>query len=101
MRERARVVEHRITSHYHGLLDHFVIRWWIESDPEFGGVDHATAHQIVSDAVAAVYNTARSLDRRLGDEWIAHFLLERVPASNSVEVCDEHGNGVTIHRDWP
>jgi hypothetical protein len=98
--KRDRVLEYRITSHLH-LTGYFIVRWWIESEPEFGGVDRDTAYRQTEDAIRAVYENAQSQDRSFKDIEISHFLLERVPAANSVETCNEFGNGVTVHRDWP
>lgn len=100
--QRARVVEWRITTH-HSLASgfKFSIRYWIERDPEHGGIAY------FYDALRAVTNVEEwelqtVLDHSMS--WIlatAKSLLEKIPSANSVEVCDADGNGVAIHRDWP
>jgi len=86
--QRALVVEHRFTTTFHGMS----VRWWIESDADYGGVDAQTASDMISDALSACQA------RR--PEAIARELLEWVPPANSVEVTLS-GEGVAVHRNWP
>jgi hypothetical protein len=91
MTTRARVIEWRITR----KLGDYEVRFWVESDPEFGGVSWALAHVQVDDVIALLEGGATLYPQALAEE-----LLEQVPAANSVEVCVE-GQGVAVHRDWP
>jgi hypothetical protein len=34
-------------------------------------------------------------------EELCKLLLLLVPCASTVEVCDQDGNGCTVHRDWP
>jgi len=94
VRIRARVIEHRVTRH---CLE-FIIRWWIESDPAFGGISAKQAF-VAAEAAEGVLT--------LGDSALQDFtpaalrLLDACPAANSVEVCSSTGHGVAVHRDWP
>jgi hypothetical protein len=87
------VIEHRLT---HKLPWSHTIRFWIEADPTFGGVDRLTA----MDSIAAAIKENPDLDT-WSAEKAALVLLEAVPSANSVEVCDSRGTGCAVHRDWP
>jgi len=92
VRERERVKEWRVSS----TQDKWTIRLWVESDPEFGGVSQIEAYNKLIDVVRnmnSVFNTSA--------DQLADYLFDKLPFANSVEVCDQHGNGTTIHRDWP
>jgi hypothetical protein len=91
--KRALVVEWRLTMDIPG----FTVRWWIEADPEHGGVDEIVARGLVEEARGQfIHPTDMS-----SPLYIAGFLLNHCHCANSVEVCDNKGNGVAVHRDWP
>jgi len=90
--KRARVLEWRVTTQWRGLL----IRWWIESAPEFGGASDMLVAR-VRVAEAQVKLGPGPADPKL----VAEALLEACEAANSVEVCNSLGDGVAVHRDWP
>jgi hypothetical protein len=91
--QRARVEEWRITTR----IGPYVVRYWIESDPEHGGVSWATAVRQIESTEAARQGSSDLDPRRL-----AMLLLDAVVAANSVEVCDhQDGSGCAAHRDWP
>lgn len=98
VKERAKVKELRVTRKLFGPNNNvqFVIRLWIESDEKHGG---ATREQAVADLDEALANIGETWDKTEDD--LAEAIFEVVTSANSVEVCDEEGNGVTIHRDWP
>jgi hypothetical protein len=89
--QRARVEEWRITKR----MGPYVVRWWIEADPEHGGLDHDAAEDAVITAEASVGRHSMS------QSILARHLIDAVPSANSVEVCYPYGNGVAVHRDWP
>lgn len=98
---RERVEEHRITIK---TEKGFCIRFWIETDPLFGGIpEWDDAYKLCLNA------TKYAMASRFGSNKYTmnvtkkrcRFLLIEIPAANSVEVCDESGNGITMHRDWP
>lgn len=81
-----RVYEWRITRLRMGLL----IRFWISQDiiP-----DPQEAKRIADEAVN--HSTLSTMQE------YAERIMEYSLAFNSVEVCDENGDGVCVHRDWP
>ena len=90
--ERKRVKEWRISHNY----GDFKIRLWVESDTEYGGVSQVEAYNKLIDIVrCTTFVFSVSVDQ------VADYLFDRLPFANSVEVCDQYGNGTTIHRDWP
>jgi hypothetical protein len=90
--KRERVREWRVTTHLCGLT----VRWWIESDPEYGGASNMLfARMRVAEAQNLVGLGQRDPDA------IAAALLEACESANSIEVCDKLGDGVAMHRDWP
>jgi hypothetical protein len=99
MEKREIVQEHRITKVI--CLDggrRWTIRWWIEGSPEYGGIlDWQVASQAVQDVDQ--YLVTDSLNVTV--KALAHWLFALLPAANSIEVCDELGNGICLHRDWP
>lgn len=83
-----RVTEYRVTHRWAG----WVIRYWLATvDP---------LEVALSKLSAAEQHLFNRGTRDVALE-IAHHLIEFVPNLNSVEVCNEVGNGVCIHRDWP
>jgi len=104
--QRERVIEHRITTPiiiHTGNPAEWTIRWWIESDPQHGGIsDFRDALVAVSQAVGLPVAIAGVLQN---EPWtpigLAKHLIDLVPAANSVEVCNDIGSGVCVHRDWP
>lgn len=94
--KRRRVAEHRITRSL-GLYKEFSVRFWIETDPEFGGESRRDAEMKIHDSFISL---EPNLTRMTPDQVAAAF-LEAVPSANSVEVCDTNGNGTAVHRDWP
>jgi len=101
--QRPLVIEHRVTTRWAklGVDKGLVVRWWVEADPKHGGIPEC------SEVAAAVERVERLV---LGTityfdpetvEALARALLEKLPAANSVEVCDARGSGTAAHRDWP
>jgi hypothetical protein len=87
--KRPLVVEHRVTLY----VGPWTVRFWIEADVDYGGLFKADADRICYSAVLKVDDA--------DPQSLALQLLDRVHAANSVEVCDVHGNGTCVHRDWP
>lgn len=94
--KRSRVSEHRITRSLHNGM---TARFWIESDPEWGGESRADAQKKISEKYESL-GEAFLASRATAEEW-AFLFLEAVPSANSIEICDAHGNGTAVHRDWP
>lgn len=95
---RPLVIEHMLTRVW-GLDEYgFKIRYWIESHRWYGGVNLiANARRLVDEAQAEVAKRGTWFDQyTLGNE-----LFALLPAANSLEVVDEHGDGAVFHRDWP
>jgi hypothetical protein len=88
--ERSIVIEHRITTH-HGDFD---VRYWIESEAAYGGVDRPTAMEQIRAAETVVTLKLPHLE-------MATTLLHDVPSANSVEAVSRNGMGTAVHRDWP
>lgn len=87
---RRLVLEHRVTR----VVRQWVIRAWVEGNPDYGGVlEPAEAQSIVGEAMLQTRERYAVL--------IAREVIDSCPAVNSVEVCDEYGQGVCMHRDWP
>ena len=99
--KRATVVEHRFTSDYFDGLNHYVVRYWVETDPVYGGIkDRAEAQDIVLRSQASA--TARAaLEHVREPEAPAPPLLLGCKPVNPIEVWDRQGNGACAHRDWP
>jgi hypothetical protein len=91
IQQRDRVVEHRFTTYHRGVR----VRYWLESDPEFGGAHRQEAHRAIEAAEAEIGDWHRDLRK------LVLYLLEKIRSANSIEACDRHGNGFTAHRDWP
>jgi hypothetical protein len=101
-KQRSRVVEHRITRVLRKSDAPFdkpiTVRWWIEIAPEHGGL------LLPSAALLAVEQAEASIKARFDSitpEDLALQFLELVGSANSVEVCDDTGQGIAAHRDWP
>jgi hypothetical protein len=100
--KRDRVTEWRLTRKFFpadGSAREITARFWIESDesyPYFGGISRSTARERVLSACERVEKAGM-----FDPLPMATTLLEMVPDANSVEVCDDTGTGVAIHRDWP
>ncbi|SRR5260221_9386433 len=92
VKERERVYEHRITSRMNG----YNIRYWIESDPAFGGV------VTFGEARKAVFEAEKTAEiYAIGPQQIVDALMHVCPCANSIEACDDFGDGGALHRDWP
>ena len=76
----------------------YIVRLWVESDPEFGGMSEDNAYRHAN--VVKVDVEAGTM-RWGGHNSIAQAFLDRFPAVNSVEVCNEDGEGCVMHRNWP
>lgn len=95
---RERVIEHRMTETICG----WKVRFWLESDPEFGGLDRQKALVVVKDARRTALAIAAKEPKLFSDpEHLALWLLENVSCANSVEVCDNAGDGTAAHANWP
>jgi hypothetical protein len=96
MERREKVLEHRVSGSFRGYL----VRWWIESDPAFGGIGEP------ADAVLAARGAERRAAEQLGlpNVWnpkaLVQLLLEECPAASCVEVTYE-GCGYALYRNWP
>jgi len=91
---RERVVEHRLTRTRTSQF--WTIRFWVESDSAHGGV---TENQALIDVTRAM-----NLEGVAGCKTpreMAEFLVDHIPAANSVEVCDVEGRGTVVYRNWP
>ncbi len=89
--QRERVEEWRITTR----VGPYVVRYWIEADV----ASPAEARRVVGEAESRCgWKLIGPLHDSVG---LARFLLDAIPAANSVEVCTEEGTGIAIHRDWP
>lgn len=107
MKQRPIVIEHRFTHNYRAprhfqgpyyIPTDYTIRFWIETDPAFGGIkDTDIAKLEVDQALSKVFT-----DPGLAtpEKW-ALDLLHLLPSANSVEICYDDGQGVAVHRDWP
>lgn len=94
---RERVLEHRITNKlFFGPSHEFTIRWWIETEKKFGGIDYDTAVLHTNQAICAV---SKPNLETFSTHMMVKKLLELVPAANSVEVTTADGCGAAIHRD--
>ena len=92
--QRPFVLEHRVTTNLGG----YIVRYWIEADPKRGGVwDREQAGM----AVAAGERMVEEKPDLYSPGELARVLLHNISSANSIEVCDESGNGVAVHRDWP
>ena len=92
--QRERVYEHRITFHHN-----YLIRLWIEADPDYGGIkSFEEAKETARKAYQEVYgkNTDYPHQRAAIDQF-----LTLMPSINSIEMTDERSNGLAVHRDWP
>lgn len=92
MSDRRDVLEHRITISDRG----WTIRFWIEADIDMGGAGYGDSK---IQAIQAVSNAPKSIFEF--SDTLAAYLADKVKGTNSVEVCDEHGNGSVFHKDWP
>lgn len=95
MTQRPIVAEWRITSKRENGVE---IRYWIEGDPDFGGVSRETAARAIHAAEFQLQFERVALAIDL--DVICAALLEALPYANSIEVCVQ-GQGVVMHRDWP
>lgn len=94
---RVSVLEHRFDTHVLG----YAVRYWIEADPEFGGVSDSAI------VCATIMDVEKRLTRELLGESgflsaaaLAKVLSERILFANSVEVMGRT-SGACVHRDWP
>ena len=94
---REKVVEHRVSE----VICGWKVRFWLESDPEFGGLIRSRAKVQVQDARRSALAIQGKDSKVFADpEHLALWLLENVSCANSVEVCDTTDNGSTVHREW-
>ena len=91
MDRRPVALEHRFTTRRRGLI----VRYWVEADPAHGGFEHwLEAREAVNqvEQIAPWGDTIRV---------IALFFINHCRGINSIEVCDDHGDGYAAHKDWP
>jgi len=94
---REKVVEHRVSE----VICGWRVRFWLESDPAFGGLIRSRAVLTVKDARRGAIALQAKDSKVFNDpEHLALWLLENVECANSVEVCDNTGDGTAVHRDW-
>ena len=101
--QRRRVPEWRVTYKTGPLDDEdtLTVRWWIEADPEHGGIVDLVGARMAAVKAMLEINEGMSAEDEMEVQDLVEKLLELVPAANSVEVTDHNGDGMTIHRDWP
>lgn len=95
MTQRARVVEHRISTQ----IGPYTVRYWVEASAEHGGVSREEAQKKI-DQKENILKTTWGPELH-EHKKLALELCRVVPCANSVEVCDAMGNGTAVHRDWP
>lgn len=93
---RARVYEWHLSGY---ILQRWRVRYWIETDPKFGGVTLEEAKAAVAKAELEVRSDENATIMPPRD--VAKVLVDLIPAANSISVCDDGGTGVVVHRDWP
>ena len=98
---RHRVPEWRVTHKIGDAEQTLTVRWWIEASPEYGGLATIQEARARATAVLVAVHDAMTDDEEMPVDVLVLKLLNQLPAANSVEVVDEHGDGMTIHADWP
>ena len=69
----------------------WLMRCWVEADPDYGGIASvSTAMETIQGATVGATGP--------GPQMICDYMMVRVPALRSIEVCDKFGMGVRIYR---